>query len=124
MRTSALLPYLARLQSVQPAHDHYSFALEDGGRLAPMPADSVAFRSFRGMGEADSRSLRYDNYARMQHFVRRFTYVPSRRFLGDVRREFMPRPSNAPHGTLGSYLRDALHEGSVDTVAWLHVPRG
>jgi hypothetical protein len=26
-------------------------------------------------------------------------------------------------GTLGSYLRDALHEGSADAVACRHVPR-
>jgi hypothetical protein len=29
----------------------------------------------------------------------------------------------ALHGTLGSYLRDALHEGSADAMACLHVPR-
>jgi hypothetical protein len=29
----------------------------------------------------------------------------------------------ALHGTLGSYLGDALHEGSADSVACLHVPR-
>jgi hypothetical protein len=44
----------------------------------------------------------------LRHFVRRTTFVPFRRFLGDVRREFMQRPSVAPHATLGSYLRDAL----------------
>jgi hypothetical protein len=33
--------------------------------------------------------LRSDSYVRMQHFVRRSTYVPFRRFLGDVRREFI-----------------------------------
>jgi hypothetical protein len=31
--------------------------------------------------------------------------------------------SVAIHGTLGSYLLDALHEGDVDAVACLHVPR-
>jgi hypothetical protein len=31
--------------------------------------------------------------------------------------------SDALHVTLGSYLRDALHEGSDDVVACLHVPR-
>jgi hypothetical protein len=30
----------------------------------------VAVRRFLGMGVADSRSLRYDFYVRMQHFVR------------------------------------------------------
>jgi hypothetical protein len=29
-----------------------------------------------GMGAADSRSLRSDNYVRIQHFVRRTTYTP------------------------------------------------
>jgi hypothetical protein len=56
------------------------------------------------------RSLRSDTYVRMQHFVRRTTYVPFRRFWGDVRREFMQRLSAALHGTMGSYLRDALQE--------------
>jgi hypothetical protein len=43
--------------------------------------------------------------------------------LGDVRREFMQRLFAALHGTLGSYLRDAFQEGSVDAVACLLVPR-
>jgi hypothetical protein len=60
----------------------------------------------------------------VQHFVRRTTSVPPfRRFLGDVRREFMQRLVAALHGTLGSYLRDALHEGSGDAVAFFFVPR-
>jgi hypothetical protein len=43
--------------------------------------------------------------------------------LADVRREFLQRLSAALHGTLGSYLRDALHEGSADAVACLIAPR-
>jgi hypothetical protein len=43
--------------------------------------------------------------------------------LGDERREFMQRLCVALHGTLGSYLHDALHEGSADGVACLPVPR-
>jgi hypothetical protein len=35
----------------------------------------------------------------------------------------MQRLYVALHGTLGSYLRDALHEGSVNVVTCLHVPR-
>jgi hypothetical protein len=35
----------------------------------------------------------------------------------------MQRLSVSLHGTLGSYLRDALHEGSADIVACLLVPR-
>jgi hypothetical protein len=58
----------------------------------------------------------------MQHFVRRATYIPFRRFLGDVRRESMQRLSVALHGTLGSCLRDALREGSADAVAGLPFP--
>jgi hypothetical protein len=42
----------------------------------------VAFRRFRGMGVADSRSLRFESYVRMHHFVRQTTYVPYRRFWG------------------------------------------
>jgi hypothetical protein len=83
----------------------------------------VDVRRFSGMNVADSRSLRSDSYVRMQHFVRRSTYAPFKSFLGDVRREFMQRLSAALHGTLGSYLRDAFHEGSVDAVACLLVPR-
>jgi hypothetical protein len=85
----------------------------------------VAVRRFPCMGAADSRSLRSGNYVRMQHFARRIiTYVPFRRFSGDVRREFMQRlTSPALHGILGSYLRDALQERSADVVAFLHVPR-
>jgi hypothetical protein len=89
--------------------------MQDGGRLAPMAAELVdrlailvAVRRFPSMGAADSRSLRTDSYVRMHHFVRRSTYVPFRRFGGDVRRKFMQRLSPALHGTLGSYLRDAF----------------
>jgi hypothetical protein len=60
-------------------------AAELVGRLAIL----VAVRRFRGMGAADSRSLRYDNYVCMQHFVRRTTFVSFGVFWGDVRREFM-----------------------------------
>jgi hypothetical protein len=59
----------------------------------------------------------------MQHFVRRATSVLFRRSLGYVRREFMQRLCATLHGTLGSYVRDALHEGTVVTVACVHVPR-
>jgi hypothetical protein len=80
----------------QSIHDYYPFAMEDGGRLAPMAAEVVGrlavlvvVRRFHGMGVADSRSLRCGGYVRMQHFVRRTTYIPFRRFWEDVRREFM-----------------------------------
>ena len=106
--------------SVESIHDHYPFAMEDGGRLAPTAAEVVdrlailvVVRRFHGMGAGDSRSLRSDSYVRMQHFVRRSTSLPFRRFLGDVRREFMQRLSAALHGTMGSYLRDAFQEGST-----------
>jgi hypothetical protein len=36
----------------------------------------VAVCRFPGMGADDSRSLRSNSYIRMQHFVRRTTYVP------------------------------------------------
>jgi hypothetical protein len=101
MRTSTLLLCLAR----QSIHDYYQFPMEDGGRLASMAAELVdrlailvAARRFPGMGAANSRSLRSDNYVRMQHFVRRTTSFPFRRFLGDVRREFMQRLSAALYG--------------------------
>jgi hypothetical protein len=122
--TSALL----RTPSVSLVRDYCPFAMEDGGRLAPMPvklvdrlAILVAFRRFLGMGANDSRSLRSDTYVPMQHLFRRTTYVPFRRFVGDVRRELMQRLSVALHGTLGSYPRDASQEGSADAVACLPV---
>jgi hypothetical protein len=83
----------------------------------------VGVRRFSRMGVAYFCSLRSGNFVSMQHFVRRTTYFPFRRFLGDVRREFMQRLSAALHGTLGSYLRDALQEGSADVVVCLPVPR-
>jgi hypothetical protein len=106
LRTSALLG----TPSIQPVHCYYPFALEDVDRLAPMTADEMmdcvailmALRRFPSMGFADSRSFRFDNYVRMQHFVRRTTIVPFRRFWGDVRREFMQRLFAALHATLGS----------------------
>jgi hypothetical protein len=44
-------------------------------------------------------------------------------FGGNVRREFMQRLYVALHGTLGSYLRDTMQEGSANVVACVHVPR-
>jgi hypothetical protein len=35
----------------------------------------------------------------------------------------MQRLCVALHDTMGTYLRDALHEGSAHVVARLHVPR-
>jgi hypothetical protein len=103
----------------------------DWGRLAPMAAELVdrwailvaARRRFLGMGATDSPSLRYDSYVRMEHFVRQSTFVPFRRFLGDVRREFVQLLSTTLYGTWGSYRRDALEEGNIDVVAYLLVPR-
>jgi hypothetical protein len=75
--------------SVQWVHDIYPFALEDGGRMAPMAAELVdrlgilvAVCRFLGMGAPDPRSLRFYSCVRMQHFVRRTTYAPFRRFWG------------------------------------------
>jgi hypothetical protein len=39
--------------------------------------------------DVPSRTLRSDSYARMKAFARRSMYAPFRRFLGDVRREFI-----------------------------------
>jgi hypothetical protein len=83
----------------------------------------VAVRRFTSMGVAYSRSLHFDSYVRMQHFVRRSPFVPFQHFLGDVHREFMQRLSAALHRTLGSCFRNALQEGSADVVVCLHVPR-
>jgi hypothetical protein len=88
-----------------PFYDYYPFAMEDGGRLAPMAVELVGrlailvvVRRFPCMGANDSRSLRSGNYVRMPHFVRRTTSLPFRRFLGGVRREFMQLLSDALRG--------------------------
>jgi hypothetical protein len=67
--------------------------MHDGGRtagwrmgmtyeLVDRLAILVAVRRFPGMGAADSLSLHSSSGVRMQHFVRRTTYVPFRRFGG------------------------------------------
>jgi hypothetical protein len=91
--------------------------------LVDLLAILVAVRRFPSMEAADSRSLRSDSYVRMQHFSRRSTSLPFRRFLGDVRREFMQRLSAALHGTMGFYLRDSFQEGSAGAVACRPIPR-
>jgi hypothetical protein len=52
-----------------------------------------------------------------------FLLVSFRRFLGDARREFMPRIYVVRHVMRGSYLRDALQEGGATDVARLPIPR-
>jgi hypothetical protein len=56
-------------------------------------------RRFLGVGDAPSRTLRFNSYARMKPFVRRSTLTSFRRLLGDVRRELMQRLSVVLHGT-------------------------
>jgi hypothetical protein len=74
------------------------------------------------MGVVDFRTSPSDNYVRMKEIViRRSTFVPFRRVLGDIRREFMQILSVVPHGTVGSYLRGALQKDSADAVACLRV---
>jgi hypothetical protein len=46
----------------------------------------VAVRRFPCMDIVNYGLLRRDTYVRMQHFVRRYIFVTSRRFLGDMRR--------------------------------------
>jgi hypothetical protein len=59
----------------------------------------------------------------MKEFVRRSTCVPFGRFLGDVCREFMKRLYAVLPGRLGSYVRNALHEGGATIVACIPAPR-
>jgi hypothetical protein len=87
--------------------------MEDGGRSAPMAAELVdrlaifvSFRRFPGMGIVDSRTLRFDGYVRIQHFVLRTRYVPFRRSRGDVHScNVFPMLFMV---LSGSYLRDAF----------------
>jgi hypothetical protein len=85
LRNSALLGS----SSLQSVHDYHPFALEGVGRLAHVTAELVvclailvAERHFLDMCAVDSRSLRSNNYVRMNRIVRRSTYVPFRRFWG------------------------------------------
>jgi hypothetical protein len=100
-----------------------SVAVELVDRLAIL----VAVRGFLGMVAAPSRSLHLDNYVRMQHVVCRSTYVSFLALLfggGGCAAKFNATYFAALYGSLGSYLCDALHVGSADLVARLHVPRG
>jgi hypothetical protein len=86
----------------------------------------MVVRLFPGMGGVDSRSLRDNTYVRMHHLSISFVDLllfPVDVFWGDVRRECMQRLSTALHGTLGSYIRESLQEGSADAVVCLRFPR-
>jgi hypothetical protein len=76
----------------------------------------VAARRFPNMGASGSRSLRCASYVRMQHFVRRYAYIPFRRFWGDVQRKFVQRLS-ALHGTLDCFIFAMLCNRAV-LMAW------
>jgi hypothetical protein len=59
----------------------------------------------------------------MKEFVQRSASFPFRRFIGDVRREFMERASVGLHDAWCSCLRDALlHEGGAIAVVRLLAP--
>jgi hypothetical protein len=77
----------------------------------------VAVLRVPGMGVDDSC---FYNYVRMQHFVCRTTYVHDQHFWG-MCGENSCNVFSCSYGTLGSYLRDALHECSADVVACLLV---
>jgi hypothetical protein len=105
--------------------------LENGRRALPNNDD---VRFLQDGSQCDTLGARYDSRldqiraaiaiarrSRVTTFVE-CASIPFRRFLGGVR-EFMQRLSAALHGTLDSYLRDALQKGSADAVACLPVPR-
>jgi hypothetical protein len=76
------------------------------------------------LGAANSRSLRSESYARIKELEQQFTSIPFRRFLGDVRREcIIQRCCAVLHGTLDSYLRDALHMGGANVDDCFPAPR-
>jgi hypothetical protein len=67
---------LERLPFSRSATTTHAFDVEDDGRLAPMVVELVdrmsilvVVRRFPSIDALDHRSLRYDNYARMRHFV-------------------------------------------------------
>jgi hypothetical protein len=94
---------------------NYPFALEDGDRLAPMAIELVDRLAIWWQFVASLAwvvltlvlcalaVMSVCIISSVELFPFRF-----RRFGGDVRREFMQRLCAALHGTLGSYLRDAL----------------
>jgi ABC-type microcin C transport system permease subunit YejE len=103
--------------------------MEDGGMLAPMAAELVDRLAFLRQFVASLTWVRLSfvvcaprvaPVCNILFIELLFHFVG---FLGVVRREFMQRLSTALHGTLGSYLRDALHWGIDDTGTCLHVPR-
>jgi hypothetical protein len=59
--------------------------------------------------------MRYDNYVRIS-FVNLLVF-PFDVFWGHVLRELLQRLFTTLHGTLGSYLRDALYEGGAEVLA-------
>jgi hypothetical protein len=85
--------------------------------------DILLARRFHSMDDADSGSLLPVSYVRMQHFVRRSTYyVPVRRCVGGMRcvtvfSSIYFAINVALLGTLGTFRRDALQEGSANIVA-------
>jgi hypothetical protein len=80
----------------------------------------AAVRSFPGMGAADSRSLRSESYVGIYLTFRSSIYFSS---LSTVFGGFVERLYADRHGTLDSYLRDVMQEGSADAMACLPVPR-
>jgi hypothetical protein len=71
-----------------------------------------------GMGASLDRSVRCECYveAHWSSNVKYLYVIAFRGFLGNVVEEFLQRVSVVPHGTLGSYLRKALHGGFADPV--------
>jgi len=92
--------------------------MEDGGRLAPMAVELVdrdrlswlfwwkfvASLAWVMLTHAPS-ALSVMSVCNIRSST---TFVAFRRFVGDVRREFMQRLFVALHGTRGSFLRVAL----------------
>jgi hypothetical protein len=88
MWTSALLLYLARRRFINWSMTTIpslkgigaDWRIYMAAKLVYRLAILVANRRLSNMGNADSRSLRCDNYVRMLHFVRLSNYVNFRRF--------------------------------------------
>jgi hypothetical protein len=80
----------------------------------------VAVHRFFNMGAEDSRSLRYEMMSACNISFVNLSF-PFDGFWGDIcAARILATPCAALHGALGSYLRDAFHEGTAEAVTCLH----
>jgi hypothetical protein len=128
IRTSSFLG----MPSIKIVHCYYPFTLiKVGGRLAPLAAgwidrlaiSLVIVRRFPSFGAAEYRFWRFGSYTPHEGvctpvYIFPLPSIPWGRTSCVHSASFV-----FFHGTFGSYVRAALHEGGASTVACLHAPR-